>query len=134
MDNLFDVDPRLIVKNTFRRLVDRRLLATTINHFYRPALAHVRNGIPPRAAVYRFLYQEALTYARAHSEIWSVSVAELHARIPALEHLRILAGEGMTGNSLCTLRDWAERLRTRLTNTFAKEANNGSSTHKECSK
>ncbi|MCU1315065.1 MAG: hypothetical protein JWN63_387 [Candidatus Acidoferrum typicum] len=31
-------------------------------------------------------------HARAFAEIWGVSVAELHARIPSLEHLRVLAG------------------------------------------
>jgi hypothetical protein len=135
MDNQTAVASRLLVGRTLKRLLDRRLLVATINLSYRPALSHVRNAIPTRAQVYELLYQEALAYARAHADIWGVSVAELHARIPALEHLRFLAGEEMTGNSLCTcLRNWAECLRTRLTNTSTKEANNGSTTHKEYSK
>jgi hypothetical protein len=93
MDNPSDLNPKLIVSRTLRRLLDRRLLTATINVFYRPASSHLRNGIPPRAEVYRLLYREALGYARAHAEIWGISVAELHARIPALEHLRILSGD-----------------------------------------
>lgn len=122
MDNHSNPEPKLILGRTLRRLLDRRLLAATVNVFYRPALSHVRNGIPPRAEVYRVLYREALTYARAHSDIWGVSVEELHARIPTLEHLRILAGDEHPRCNLFSLvTTWMGRLRTPSATSTTKQ-------------
>jgi hypothetical protein len=92
MDNLKAVNPRRAFVRTLRKLLGRRLLASKIDLFHEPALIHEMNGIPRHSEVYKLLYLEALGHARAFAEIWGVPVAELHARIPSLEHLRVLAG------------------------------------------
>ncbi len=63
-----------------------------IETLHRPAVGHEYHGVPRGDEVYKILYRDAERYARAHAEIWGVSLSELYAHLPALEHLRHLAG------------------------------------------
>jgi hypothetical protein len=92
MKELNELTARNVLGSTFRRLVDRRLLAMTVGQFHRLALAHEKNGIPPGSRVYVQLHDEARSYVVRHSGIWGTSLSNLHAYLPALEHLRLLAG------------------------------------------
>jgi hypothetical protein len=134
MHTLPDLNPKRIIRRAARKL-DRRLLAKTINVFYQPALSHFRNGITPGARVYRLLYREALASARAHAEIWGVSVPELHARMPALEHLRFLARDAEPVRPLCPyVARWAESLSQWFQVSPANQFHDNNTPHKETQK
>jgi hypothetical protein len=87
-----DNPARNVIVTTIRRLIDRRFLRMSIETLHKPALSHECHGVPRGDEVYRLLYRHAESYARAHAEIWGVDLAELYAIMPALEHLRHLAG------------------------------------------
>jgi hypothetical protein len=91
MHECSEVAARNALLGTIRRLIDRRLLAITVGQFHRLALAHKSNGIPIGSGVYKHLHDEARSYAVHHSETWGTDLESLHAVLPDLEHLRLLA-------------------------------------------
>jgi hypothetical protein len=134
MDRFFDPNPKLMIRRAARRL-DQRLLARTINLLHQPALSHLNNAIPPGAVVYRMLYGEALASARTYSEVWSVPLLELHARVPALEHLRTLSGCGEPDDFVADRLSVPAELAGQRFRTFCTgQSRNNNPTHKECLK
>jgi hypothetical protein len=82
---------RTALVKTIRRLIDRKFLSMSIDTLHNPAIGHECYGVPRGDEVYRILYSQADSYARAHAELWGIDLAELYATMPALEHLRHLA-------------------------------------------